>query len=97
MIYNMELIYWIALGLGVLLLLCLYIIRNLFRKQEFMEEMLVKYSDYINKISIVVELSNEKFKVIDEKGIFKSDDEIGFFFNQIKIIQDLLNQFIVKK
>jgi hypothetical protein len=93
----MELIYWVILGLGVLLLLCLYIIRNLFRKQEFMEEMLVRYSDYINKISIVVELSNEKFKVIDEKGIFKSDDEIGFFFNQIKIIQDLLNQFIVKK
>ena len=29
----------------------------------------------------------------DEKEVFKSDDEIGWFFNEIKIIQNDLSQF----
>jgi len=36
-------------------------------------------SDYLNKI--------------DVKGTFKSDDEIGWFFNEIKTIQNDLSQF----
>jgi cell division protein FtsL len=28
-----------------------------------------------------------------EKGTFKSDDEIGWFFNEIKVIQNKLSQF----
>ena len=29
--------------------------------------------------------------IIDSKGIFKSDDEIGFMFDEIKFIQEELN------
>jgi hypothetical protein len=34
-------------------------------------------------------------KEIDAKGSFKSDDEVGFFFQQIYNIQTILNSFII--
>ncbi len=33
---------------------------------------------------------------VDTKGSFKSDDEVGFFFEQIKTIQAALNAFVIK-
>ena len=33
---------------------------------------------------------------IDAKESFKSDDEVGFFFESIKQIQSILNQFNIK-
>ena len=32
-------------------------------------------------------------KKIDQKGIFEGDDEIGWFFTQIKVIQDSISKF----
>jgi hypothetical protein len=37
--------------------------------------------------------SNKKIKEIDSKQIFQSDDEIGWFFNGIKEIQELINEY----
>ena len=30
-------------------------------------------------------------KIIDDKGTFESDDEVGFFFQEIKATQDILD------
>ena len=35
----------------------------------------------------------EKLEEIDGKGFFKSDDEIGWFFENIKYIQETLSQY----
>ena len=35
-------------------------------------------------------------KEIDAKGSFESDDEVGFFFEQMKILQQQLNDFKTK-
>jgi hypothetical protein len=51
---------------------------------------------YLNKISETIESSDKKLKEVDIKGSFKSDDEIGFFFQQIQSIQTILNSFIIK-
>jgi len=51
---------------------------------------------YLNKISDTIELSDKKMMEVDAKGSFKSDDEIGFFFEQIKTIQTALNSFVIK-
>ena len=69
---------------------------NLLRKNETQEEILLSYLDYLNKISGIIDFSDQKMKEIDSKETFKSDDEIGFFFEQIKQIQDVLNQFKIK-
>jgi len=33
---------------------------------------------------------------VDDKGIFYSDDEIGWFFKEVKKIQEALNEFTLK-
>ena len=70
---------------------------NLLRKNENSEDIVVGYLTYLDQISRVIEASDEKLKKIDIKGSFESDDEVGFFFKQIKQIQDILNEFKLKK
>ncbi len=70
---------------------------NLLRKNEKQEDILAGYLDYLDKISRVIEVSDEKLKSIDARGTFESDDEVGFFFQQIKGLQDILNDFQLKK
>ena len=83
------------LVLAVLVLL--FTTWNLLRKNESSEDIVVGYLQYLDQISRVIEASDEKLKKIDIKGSFSSDDEVGFFFKQIKQIQDILNEFKLKK
>ena len=62
---------------------------NLLKKNESLEDFITKQSDAINTC-------DQRLKQIDEKGIFYSDDEIGWFFKEIKRIQDALNEFTLK-
>ena len=69
---------------------------NLLRKNEKQEDILLGYMSYLNKISDIIEMSDKKLKEVDAKESFKSDDEVGFFFESIKQIQNILNQFNIK-
>jgi len=70
---------------------------NLLRKNEKQEDILLGYLKYLDNISRIIEVSNEKIKKIDIKGSFEGDDEVGFFFKNIKQIQEILNDFNIKK
>jgi uncharacterized membrane protein YukC len=83
--------------LSVTVLALGYTTFNLLRKFEKQEDILAGYLDYLDKLSRVIEVSDEKLKQIDARGTFKSDDEVGFFFQQIKGLQDILNDFQIKK
>ena len=88
---------WIIVG--VLTLLCgtlMYVTRNLLRKNEIAEDIILGYLGYLERFSQVIELTDEKLKKLDYKGSFKSDDEIGFFFNQVMELQKILNEFNIK-
>lgn len=52
---------------------------------------------YLDQLSKMIELSDEKLKKIDERGIFKNDDEVGFMFQQIKELQKVLSNFRIDK
>jgi len=94
--------------LTIILLLMLimtlgYTTYNLLKKNEKLEDMvenqneiLSSYNTYLNKISDIINTSDKKIHEVDIKGSFQSDDEIGFFFTNIKMIQDVLNQFKIK-
>jgi len=69
---------------------------NLLRKNEKQEDILIGYMSYLNKISDIIDLSDKKLKEVDSRESFKSDDEIGFFFESVKQIQSILNQFNIK-
>jgi hypothetical protein len=69
---------------------------NLLKKNERQEDILAGYMEYLNKISGLIEFSDKKLKEVDRKGSFESDDEVGFFFQEIKQIQETLNAFKIK-
>tara|TARA_R110002020_G_scaffold162818_1_gene348696 strand:+ start:223 stop:492 length:270 start_codon:yes stop_codon:yes gene_type:complete len=66
---------------------------NLLRKTEKQEDIILQYNDYITEFNKQIEIADDRLKKIDEKGTFKSDDEIGWFFKQIKVIQDGITRF----
>ena len=46
-----------------------------------------QYEDLISQFQQIITFSTEKMKAVDSKGHYKSDDETGFFFEQLKQIQ----------
>ena len=80
----MEIILVILLTLSISI--SFVAIRNLIKKNEAME-------DFINKQSEAIAACDTRLKQIDNKGVFYADDEIGWFFEEVKKIQDALNEF----
>jgi hypothetical protein len=74
-----------------------YIIWNLMRKNERLEDEIVKRDNYIENITTIMSESDRKIKEIDSKQTFQSDDEIGWFFSGIKEIQELINEYNINK
>ena len=89
--------------LVILVIGLLYTTLNLLKKVEAQEdiisnqiEILSSYQSYLNKFSDIIELSDKRLKEIDARGTFSSDDEVGYFFQSIKQLQETLNGFNVK-
>ena len=74
-----------------------YVIWNMLRKNEKLEDMNIAQDNYIQQISTIMSESNKKIKEIDSKQIFQSDDEIGWFFQGIKEIQEYINDYNINK
>ena len=83
----MEIILVILLTLSISI--SFVAIRNLIKKNEMME-------DFINKQSDAIAACDTRLKQIDQKGVFYADDEIGWFFEEVKKIQEALNEFRMK-
>ena len=49
------------------------------------------YEEIILQVNDKIEYVNAQLKLIDEKGTFESDDEVGFFFQELKEIGKLLD------
>ena len=48
---------------------------------------ITQYEEFILQIQQVIKFATDKMKLVDAKGHYKSDDETGFFFEQLKQIQ----------
>ncbi len=84
----------ILINVGILVIGTIsYIIWNLLKKNEKQEDIIRTQNTYIQTITTIMTESNKKIKEIDSKQIFQSDDEIGWFFNGIKEIQGLINEY----
>ena len=89
--------------LGLMVVVLGFTTFNLLKKNEQQEDVisnqetiLAGYMEYLSKISGIIELLDKKLKEIDHKGSFESDDEIGFFFQSVKQLQEALNAFKIK-
>jgi hypothetical protein len=83
--------------LGVIVVILGFTTINLLRKNEKQEDILAGYITYLDQFSRIIEFSDEKLKKIDERELFKSDDEIGFMYEQIKDLQKILSNFRMDK
>ena len=79
----------LSIILTVVLTASFFIIRNLVQKNEQLEDFISKQSDAINAC-------DQRLKQLDEKNMFYSDDEIGWFFKEVQKIQEALNEFTLK-
>ena len=68
---------------------------NLLNENEKAEDIIVSYQEFINNLSEEINKSDKRLEQIDQRGIFKSDDEIGWFFNEVKKIKKNLAKFKV--
>jgi len=87
----------IITSLSVIIILLGFTTINLLRKNEKQEDILLGYLNYLDNISKTIEISEKKLNEIDNNGTFESDDEVGFFFQSIKKIQSILNEFKVTR
>lgn len=74
-----------VIGLGILLW-------RLMKKSEKQENIIIKQQEKIDNIQYIIDASNIRLTQLDISGAFKSDDEVGFFFENLKAIQDELNK-----
>jgi 3-polyprenyl-4-hydroxybenzoate decarboxylase len=68
---------------------------NLLNKNEKAEDIIVSYQEHINNLNEEIIKSEKRLNEIDQRGIFQSDDEIGWFFNEVKKIKRNLAKFKV--
>jgi len=50
-----------------------------------------QYENIIIDFQNIIKFASEKLKVVDSNGHYESDDETGFFFEEIKKLQNLLD------
>jgi len=79
--------------LGLLVVVLGYTTINLLFKVEKQEDVMMSYRKFFEVLLNKVVESDKKLKDVDSRGVFKSDDEVGSVFSQIKSIHDSLSNF----
>jgi len=75
----------IEIILGLLILVEGYVICNLFRKTELLE-------NWVENFTQQIQIVQNQLKEVDDKGMFEADDEVGTIFKRIKqIVNELDN------
>ena len=80
MILELSLIFSVLLSIFFLVL----IIYSLKRINQF--------ENIILEIQKIIEIATSKMKAVDSSGHYEADDETGFFFDQLKDLQLLLDE-----
>ena len=77
----------IIIGILILLLVVAgFALRNMIKKNEELEDFIVKQSE-------AIDMCDQRLRQIDDEGFFVADDEIGWFFTEVKKIQEAINEF----
>ena len=87
--------------LVVVLSVAIYILRNLLKKMETLEDNIdelvkniTEYDSFYEDLKRRVNESNSRLKQIDRLGSFEADDETGVIFKELKdIVNDLNERF----
>ena len=81
-----SIILWVVTLVG-------FVAYNNLKKLERQEDIIRRQQQQLQDIYAVIAESDRLIVEIDKRGTFSSDDEIGFFFQTVKGIQQTLNEF----
>jgi hypothetical protein len=89
----MQIFLWVlGIHLAEIIGLGFYI---LIKKISKLQIVVNQQQQYIDAVTVAINNANEQLKEIDQAGIFQADDEVGWFFKNLKEIQSMLNTFKV--
>ena len=84
---------YLVITLTLIIFILGFVIYNLFLKTEKLERLVDDQNTYVDRLSELIGLSNKKIGESEIANAFKTDDEIGFFFETLQEIQSQLNSF----
>lgn len=89
------------IGLSITCLVLIFITINLYRKvlryediAEELDKQNKQFLDWFTNVKTNIEIIYNRLDEIDNKGIFKADDEIGWMWSQVKDIGDYLKSIL---
>ena len=88
---------YIILILSLLVVVLGYTTFNLLKKNERAEDMISYYEGYMKEIDEQIKFIEKRTKEIDSRGTFESDDEVGFFFQRLKLLVELLATYKIQR
>lgn len=81
---------FLIIFLVILLIGSTYVSYNLYKKYDALEKIAQENIDFILSVRSRVLSQQSYLKQLDRKGAFESDDEVGYFFKELKkIINDI--------
>lgn len=87
MIFGWTMLFiWVATVIG-------WVIYNLFRKNVKLETTVINQATFISNLQMLIGESDKALKSLDDKIWLESDKELQTVFNNLKQIQEALNQF----
>jgi hypothetical protein len=66
---------------------------NLYNKVTKQEDIIEYQIGYLRNVAYLINESKIYVEQLDERGVFRSDDEVGTFFNFMKEIQESINAY----
>lgn len=89
---------YIAIFLLMLLILSLFVNYNLYNKISAYDESIDEAEKYVEQITTYTkdlkrhtQNAYDRMQQLDNKGIFEADDEVGYVFNELKVLIEELN------
>ena len=89
--------YWIIFILSIYSIVSIFIIINLLKKYERIEDYSETLESWVNSLNIRLNQIYSQIKAIDHNGSFEADDEVGSTFDQIRDTIKTLDKFILKE
>ena len=81
-----AIILWVATLLG-------YVLYNLYQKNVKLESIVIKQSNLLQSLSVVIGESDKVIRELDTKIWTEGDKELASVFQNLRAIQQALNQF----
>lgn len=78
---------------GILTITLGYASYNLLRKNEKYEDIIEEQLVYLRSVSNTIKEAQTIIDTVDEKGTFRSDDEVGIFFETLKDITTTISSY----